>query len=117
MSNTVLIVAALALLATIGGIAYYSQHHTGSFLATNDTAIYDSFVHWKNRHNRIYSDDENTKRFAIYKSNYLFVNEHNKKFESGESTFSVGLNHFADLTNEEFRATRLGLTARYTPDS
>jgi len=34
---------------------------------------------------------------------------HNEKFENGESTFSVSLNDFADLTNEEFRATRLGM--------
>jgi len=72
MHHTVLIVGILAVLATIGGLAYYHvEHHKSvNFLEINDTAIYDSWVHWKNRHNKLYNNAEEKQRFGIYKGNY-----------------------------------------------
>jgi len=32
-----------------------------------------------------------------------FIKEHNKKFEAGEETFSLGPNEFLDIHNDEFR--------------
>jgi len=113
MNHTVLIVGVLAVLATLGGLAYYHETHSNvNFVDINETAVYDSWVHWKNRHNRLYNDAEEKQRFSIYRENYKFVMTHNQLYENGESTFSVALNDFADLTNEEFRASRLGMLPR-----
>jgi len=34
--------------------------------------------------------------------------EHNKKFEAGEESFTLGVNQFADLLESEYRASQLG---------
>lgn len=48
---------------------------------------------------------EKEKRFEIFKSNLRFIDEHN----SVDRTYRVGLNRFADLTNEEYRSNYLGV--------
>ncbi|GJV52401.1 guanine nucleotide-binding protein-like NSN1 [Tanacetum coccineum] len=44
---------------------------------------------------------EKERRFQIFNDNLKFINEHNA---SGNLPYKVGLNRFADLTNEEFRS-------------
>lgn len=46
---------------------------------------------------------ENDKRKAIYYINKAKIDAHNKDYEAGKTTFTMGINHFADLTDEEFR--------------
>jgi hypothetical protein len=47
---------------------------------------------------------ENDKRFKIFKDNLRFIDQHN----SENRTYKVGLNQFADLSNEEYQAIYLG---------
>ncbi|ERN06398.1 zingipain-2 [Amborella trichopoda] len=61
---------------------------------------------WLRRCTRAYNSlEEKDKRFEIFKDNWAYVDQHNEK--SG-MTFKLGLNQFADLTNEEYRARHLG---------
>src|SRR6218665_3564272 len=46
-------------------------------------------------------------RKSVFADNMKFIEAHNTKHASGEKTYSVGVNQFADMTNEEFR-TRNG---------
>jgi cathepsin L len=75
-------------------------------------------THWANyklKFNKSYeSSDEEARRFEIYKSNVQRVVEHNAKYAAGETTYTLAINEFADLTNEEFR-TRLGISASRVP--
>ena len=65
-------------------------------------AMYES---WLVKHGKNYNAlGEKEKRFEIFKDNLRFIDEHNKE----NSTYKVGLNNFADLTNEEYRAMYLG---------
>ncbi|CAI9110220.1 OLC1v1010213C2 [Oldenlandia corymbosa var. corymbosa] len=48
--------------------------------------------------------EEKDVRFEIFKDNLKFIEEHN----SENRTYKVGLNRFADLTNEEYRVMYLG---------
>ncbi|XP_062090604.1 cysteine proteinase mucunain-like [Humulus lupulus] len=65
-------------------------------------AMYES---WLVHHGKAYNAlGEKEKRFEIFKDNLRFVDEHNKE----SRTYKVGLNKFADLTNDEYRATYLG---------
>ncbi|KAJ4835113.1 hypothetical protein Tsubulata_020167, partial [Turnera subulata] len=47
---------------------------------------------------------EKERRFEIFKDNLRFIDEHN----SVDRSYKLGLNRFADLTNEEYRQTYLG---------
>lgn len=62
---------------------------------------------------------EKEKRFDIFKDNLRFIDEHNAQ----NLSFKLGLNRFADLTNEEYRSKYLGtkisgkkrISQRYAP--
>lgn len=47
---------------------------------------------------------EEERRFEIFRDNFKFIEEHNTQ----NRTYKIGLNRFADLTNEEYRAMFLG---------
>eukprot|EP01018_Ginkgo_biloba_P035980 Gb_19134 [translate_table: standard] len=61
---------------------------------------------WRSRHGKMYqSHHEEAKRLQIFKGNLEYIHAHNSR---NSSTYWLGLNKFADLTNEEFRARYLG---------
>ncbi|KAI3813372.1 hypothetical protein L1987_18094 [Smallanthus sonchifolius] len=64
---------------------------------------------WLTRHGKTYNAlGEKESRFQIFADNLRFIDEHNF---SGNRTYTVGLNQFADLTNEEYRSMYLGTKA------
>ena len=69
--------------------------------------IYES---WLVKHRKNYNAlGEKERRFEIFKDNLNLIDQHN----SDESqTFKLGLNKFADLTNDEFRSIYLGKKTR-----
>ncbi len=62
------------------------------------------FTNWMRQHQRSYSYSDFQTRYSIWKSNLDFVTKHN----SEEHSYTVGMNQFADLTNEEFASTYFG---------
>lgn len=68
----------------------------------------DEFQKWMKEHGVKYnSKAEELKRFAVFKANYLFVEASNHNPQVG---FTLGLNKYADLTNDEFLAKLTGYT-------
>ncbi|CAH1108912.1 unnamed protein product [Psylliodes chrysocephalus] len=64
--------------------------------------------HWisfKAKHGKSYATLEEEKvRFQIFQDNVLKVNTHNARYEAGLETYTMAVNKFADLTQEEFGA-------------
>lgn len=85
-------------------ISYDQTHATKSSWRTDDEvmAIYEE---WLVKQGKVYNAlGEREKRFQVFKDNLRFIDEHN----SENRTYKLGLNGFADLTNEEYRSTYLG---------
>jgi cathepsin L len=59
---------------------------------------------WTSKHQKTYSASEFGLRFAVFKYNYKFIQQHN----AGNHSFTVALNQFADLTNIEYQKLYLG---------
>ncbi len=58
-------------------------------------------MQWQNAHGKSYQSEEMPLKFAAFSKNYEFV----KNFDpEKKKSFTVGLNKFSDLTNEEFIA-------------
>ncbi|CAA6672569.1 unnamed protein product [Spirodela intermedia] len=58
---------------------------------------------WLVRHGKSYNGlGEKDRRFEIFKDNLRYIDEHNHA--ENQHSFQLGLNRFADLTNEEFRS-------------
>jgi C1A family cysteine protease len=72
----------------------------------NADPLMDDFNNWINENQKRYRDEiEKLKRFDIFKANYQFVISSNN---NPDTTFRLGLNNFADLTNHEFLASLAG---------
>ncbi|KAG8494125.1 hypothetical protein CXB51_011847 [Gossypium anomalum] len=71
-----------------------------------DDEVMVMYEEWLVKHGKAYNGlGEKERRFKIFKDNLRFIDEHN----ADEShSFKVGLNRFADLTNDEYRAMYLG---------
>ncbi|XP_038880922.1 cysteine proteinase COT44-like [Benincasa hispida] len=71
----------------------------------SDREVREIYDLWLAKHGKAYNGiEEREKRFQIFKENLKFIDDHN----SENRTYKVGLNMFADLTNDEYRALYLG---------
>ncbi|XP_027364351.1 low-temperature-induced cysteine proteinase-like [Abrus precatorius] len=72
----------------------------------NEKRMRDMYEAWLVKHGKVYNAlGEKEHRFEIFKDNLRFIEEHNKM---GEKGYMLGLNKFADLSNEEYKAMFLG---------
>ncbi|KAL7631760.1 UNVERIFIED_CONTAM: hypothetical protein RMT77_017941 [Armadillidium vulgare] len=56
---------------------------------------------FKTKYNKQYSLEEDIRRVKIFTENKIKIAEHNKKFNEGIVTFTMGFNKFADMLPEE----------------
>ncbi|CAN6482418.1 unnamed protein product [Victoria cruziana] len=99
----VCVVSALVCAAAVDmSIVSYDERRPSGRSDPEVMRIYES---WMARHGKAYNDlAEKDKRFEAFKDNLHFIDEHN----SGNHSYKLGLNRFADLTNEEYRNMYLG---------
>jgi len=73
-------------------------------IVSADVFVERLFSDWSKEHNKVYStSDEAIKRYNIFKTNLEWINKRNTELEH----MTVGLNQFADMTQEEFAAIYL----------
>ncbi|KAG5517034.1 hypothetical protein RHGRI_037699 [Rhododendron griersonianum] len=85
-----------------------------SRLINEESSMLERHQQWMSRHGRVYKDEqEKGARFKIFKDNVDRINAFNSGADKG---YKLGVNQFADLTNEEFWASRNGYK-RQSPTS
>ncbi|XP_019186326.1 PREDICTED: senescence-specific cysteine protease SAG39-like [Ipomoea nil] len=68
---------------------------------------------WMARYGRVYADEtEKAKRFSIFKENVKAIESFN---QAGDRPYTLGINEFADLTNDEFVSTKNGYKRPVSP--
>ncbi|XP_063905471.1 crustapain-like [Zophobas morio] len=78
-----------------------------SAAAFTEAEITEKWENYKTEFGKNYSDEkEEQMRKKIFTETLLSIEEHNKKFERGEVTFSMGINNFSDQTPEERARSR-----------
>jgi len=118
-SMTTTVIAGLLGTACVLGVAStltgssYQPATEKSFV--NDIAAheYAAFVNFKNEHNREYADSsEERYRTHVFVQNMRKVHAHNEEHAAGKHTWTMKLNHFADLTASEFKAKFTGFKGK-----
>ncbi|KAL3534314.1 hypothetical protein ACH5RR_002775 [Cinchona calisaya] len=72
----------------------------------NEASMIEKHEKWMAQYGRVYKNEaEKANRYKIFKENVEFIDSFNK---AGTKSYNLGINQFADLTNEEFRAARNG---------
>ena len=85
-------------------VEYNNQHHPHEL--RTEAEVLGLYEGWLIKHGKAYNGlGERERRFEIFKDNLRFIDEHNAAMDR---TYKLGLNRFADLTNEEYRAVYLG---------
>jgi C1A family cysteine protease len=63
---------------------------------------------WKSKHEKFYETEvEEATRLKVFEKNAIEVMVHNLEYSMGLHTFTLELNKFADMSSEEFAASRL----------
>ncbi|KAK9096831.1 hypothetical protein Sjap_022328 [Stephania japonica] len=71
-----------------------------------ESSMMERHKQWMALHGHVYKDEaEKEKRFNVFKENVEYIEQFNK---AGNHPYKLSVNGFADLTNEEFKATRNG---------
>lgn len=87
-------------------IGYDEKNHGDRSSWRTDDEVMAIYEGWLAKHGRAYNGiGEKEERFEIFKDNLRFIDEHNAE---KNGTYKLGLNRFADLTNEEYRNNYLG---------
>lgn len=90
-------------------IVAYDRNHGDKSSWRTDSDVMAIYEAWLAKNGKAYNAlGEKEKRFEIFKDNLRFIDEHNAE----NRTYKVGLNRFADLTNDEYRTTYLGTKPR-----
>jgi hypothetical protein len=89
-------------------IISYDTTHAVKSPWKSDDEVKSMYEEWRVKYGKLnnnLNESKNDKRFEIFKDNLKFIDEHN----AVNRAYKVGLNRFADLSNEEYRAMYLGI--------
>nr|XP_012592154.2 cathepsin L1-like [Microcebus murinus] len=75
---------------------------------TLDCSIDAQWCQWKAKHRKQYHTNEEGWRRAVWKKNKKMIELHNQEYSQGKHGFTMAMNSFGDMTNEEFRQVMNG---------
>ncbi|KAK1678707.1 hypothetical protein QYE76_039555 [Lolium multiflorum] len=90
------------ILALLGCLCFCSSVLAARELS-DDLSMEARHESWMVQYGRVYKDaTEKARRFEVFKANVGFI----ESFNAGNRKFHLGVNQFADITNEEFKAAK-----------
>ncbi|CAG7874661.1 unnamed protein product [Brassica rapa] len=103
MTSVMFLLTALTILF----MSFRITQATSRTITFHKPSMVDKHEQWMARFSRVYRDElEKQMRHDVFKRNVKFIEDFNKRENKG---YKLGVNEFADWTNEEFLATHTGL--------
>ena len=110
------IILALAVTAVVAGLFAFTPKPTQdshSLITREEISLLSLFTSWTEKYHKAYISEENRAfRFKRFSDNFVFVKEHNARYNKGLEIYDLEMNAFADLDVEEYKALYLGLKAK-----
>uniref|UniRef100_A0A3Q2TT61 Cathepsin L1-like n=1 Tax=Fundulus heteroclitus TaxID=8078 RepID=A0A3Q2TT61_FUNHE len=85
---------------------------TSAVLSSPDPQLDQHWELWMNRYNKTYQENEEGWRRMVWEKNLKKIELHNLEHSMGKHSYRLGMNHFADMTKEEFREIMHGYKAK-----
>uniref|UniRef100_A0A3B4G1Y2 Cathepsin L1-like n=1 Tax=Pundamilia nyererei TaxID=303518 RepID=A0A3B4G1Y2_9CICH len=82
-------------------------------LACSSPVVNKLWEEWKTKHGKVYDNQIDFRR-AVWEKNVHLVLRHNQEASAGKHSFTLGLNHLADMTAEEINENLNGLKLEET---
>ncbi|XP_037653174.1 procathepsin L [Choloepus didactylus] len=79
-----------------------------SVAPTFESNLEAHWTQWKSKHQRLYGENEEDWRRAVWEKNMKIIELHNQEYSLGQHSFKLGMNAFGDMTSEEFRQVMNG---------
>jgi C1A family cysteine protease len=79
-----------------------------AFKAPSNQTLQDLYAGWKKQYNVTYGGPEDSVRFKTFTQTYMMIAQVNYR----NLSYTLGLNEFSSMTNEEFASVKLGLNAK-----
>ncbi|XP_004452326.1 procathepsin L-like [Dasypus novemcinctus] len=73
-----------------------------------DSSLDAQWQQWKATYPRLYGTNEEDWRRAVWEKNMKMIELHNQEYSQGQHGFTMGMNAFGDMTNEEFKQVMNG---------
>ncbi|KAM5227902.1 cathepsin L2 [Ctenodactylus gundi] len=73
-----------------------------------DQRFDEQWYQWKSTHRRLYGTNEEGWRRAVWEKNMKMIELHNGEYSQGKHGFTMAMNAYGDMTNEEFRQVMNG---------
>ncbi|NXA71097.1 CATL1 protein, partial [Mohoua ochrocephala] len=67
-----------------------------------DPALEEAWEEWKSLYRKEYSGEAEAIRREIWEQNLRHIQQHNREESQGKHSYRLAMNHFGDLTNQEF---------------
>ncbi|XP_060702247.1 procathepsin L-like [Hemiscyllium ocellatum] len=67
-----------------------------------DPLLTEGWEKWKVLHQKQYTENEEGVRRMVWEKNFRFIENHNLEYSLGKHSFNLKMNHFGDMTLEEF---------------
>jgi cathepsin L len=75
----------------------------------NENRLMEQWGMWKKAFKKTYETlEEEIERMEIWLANMAHIEKHNFEYALGEKTFTLGMNHYGDLSSKEFASTYNG---------
>ncbi|XP_060702249.1 procathepsin L-like [Hemiscyllium ocellatum] len=74
-----------------------------AFVHTFEPSLDEAWLNWKSFHNKEYAEDEGNYRRMVWEKHLKQIQLHNLEHSMGKHTYQLGMNHFGDLTTDEFQ--------------
>ena len=64
-----------------------------------DPTLDEHWENWKNTHAKIYEQQEEVLRRAVWEDNVALITKHNSEYSLGKHTYTLQINHLGDLVS------------------